>query len=83
MDPPVTTVQISIRDFAMTALEALQNLIENPLAATANSVLKVPTSLVVRGSTTYPPGRALPKADQAATLLGRLDNCESIVRLLF
>jgi LacI family transcriptional regulator len=69
MAPPVTTVQISIPDFAMKALEALQNLIENPMSNAANSVLKVPTSLVVRGSTSFPPGRALPRADQAVTLL--------------
>jgi DNA-binding LacI/PurR family transcriptional regulator len=69
MAPPITTVQISIADFAKRALEALQHIIENPLANTANSVLKVPTSLVVRGSSSYPPGRALPKANQTGAIL--------------
>ena len=69
MAPPVTTVQISITDFAKTALEALQHIIENPLTNTANGVLKVPTSLVVRGSSRYPPGRALPKSNQAGAIL--------------
>ena len=68
MAPPVTTVQISITDFAKTALEALQHIIVNPLANTANSLLKVPTSLVVRGSSSYPPGRALPKSNQAGAV---------------
>lgn len=67
MAPPVTTVQISVEHIAKTALEALQNIIENPLANAVNSVLKVPTSLVVRGSTSYPPGRALPKSNQGDT----------------
>jgi DNA-binding LacI/PurR family transcriptional regulator len=65
MAPTVTTVQISIPDFATTALATLQNLIDNPTSNTGYSVFKVPTSLVMRGSTSYPPGRALPTSNQA------------------
>ena len=74
MAPPVTTVQTSVADLAKTAVDALQKIIENPLADTARSVLKVPTSLVVRGSTSYPPGRALPRTNQTMTLLEQPSN---------
>jgi LacI family transcriptional regulator len=61
--PPITTVQLPLREFAGTAVEALQCLLEEPLGRIQKSALRVPTALIVRGSTSYPLGRALPRVD--------------------
>lgn len=61
--PPITTVQIPIKEFSGTAVDALKYLIEDPLRRVPKSALRVQTSLIVRGSTTYPLGRALPRID--------------------
>jgi DNA-binding LacI/PurR family transcriptional regulator len=66
MVPRVTTVEISIPSFAKAAFEALQNMIESQETNSPNAVLKVPTALFVRGSTSYPPGRALSRLNQAS-----------------
>jgi LacI family transcriptional regulator len=56
MLPPLTTVQMSCRDLAAAAVEALRAGIErdNPLAA--KSEWHIPTRLVVRQSSTFPRG---------------------------
>ncbi len=69
MAPPVTTVQISVRDFARTAVDVLQSMIENPLPPLPRNEFKIPTTLIVRGSTSYPPGRALPKSIPQSAML--------------
>lgn len=63
MVPPITTVQIPLREFAGTAVDALKCLMEDPLGRIPKSALRVQTSLIVRGSTSYPLGRALPRMD--------------------
>jgi LacI family transcriptional regulator len=61
--PPITTVQIPVQEFAGTMVDALKRLIEDPQGPIPKSALRVQTSLIVRGSTSYPLGRALPRID--------------------
>jgi LacI family transcriptional regulator len=61
--PPITTVQIPLQEFAETAINVLKCLIEDPPGHIPKSALRVQTSLMVRGSTSYPLGRALPRID--------------------
>jgi DNA-binding LacI/PurR family transcriptional regulator len=63
MVPPITAVQIPLPEFAETIVDALKHLIEDPLGHIPKNALRVETSLIVRGSTSYPLGRALPRID--------------------
>lgn len=61
--PPITTVQIPLQEFAGTMVDALKCLFEDPPGQILKSTLRVQTSLMVRGSTSYPLGRALPRIE--------------------
>jgi len=51
--PPLTTIRLSRKALARAAVEALRSLIEMPGQPVPGILLKVPTTLVVRQSTTY------------------------------
>jgi LacI family transcriptional regulator len=61
--PPITTVQLPLDEFAGTMVDAVKRLIEDPRGHIPKTALRVQTSLIVRGSTSYPFGRALPRID--------------------
>jgi len=69
MVPQVTTVEIALQESTRTAVDILVNLIGNPLGHPAKNSLKANTTLMVRGSTSYPPGRALPRVNPKRTTL--------------
>jgi len=56
MLPPLTTVQMSCKDLATAAVEALRAGIEQDHPKAARKEWPIPTSLVVRQSSTYPRG---------------------------
>ena len=56
MLPPLTTVQMSCRDLAAAAVEALRAGIEADHAKTGVKEWRIPTRLVVRQSTAFPTG---------------------------
>jgi DNA-binding LacI/PurR family transcriptional regulator len=62
--PPITTVQIPLQEFAGRMVDTLKRLIEDPFGQIPKGALRVQTSLIVRGSTSYPLGRALPRIDR-------------------
>ncbi|HTV16590.1 MAG TPA: LacI family DNA-binding transcriptional regulator [Acidobacteriaceae bacterium] len=67
--PPLTTVRMSRNSLARAAVEALRCHIETPDQEPSRTVLEVPTSLTVRQSTSYAPGRVA--APETAALTGR------------
>jgi len=56
MLPPLTTVQMSCRDLASAAVEALRAGIERDHPKAAKKEWRIPTRLVVRQSSAFPPG---------------------------
>jgi DNA-binding LacI/PurR family transcriptional regulator len=56
MLPPLTTVQMSCKDLATAAVEALRAGIEKDHPQAARTEWRIPTRLVVRQSTTFPRG---------------------------
>lgn len=68
--PPLTTIRLSRKALARAAVEALRSLIEMPGQPVPGILLKVPTTLVVRQSTTYV-SRTTARADAAASLGSR------------
>ena len=56
MLPPLTTVQMSCKDLATAAVEALRAGIEQDHPKAARTEWRIPTRLVVRQSTTFPRG---------------------------
>jgi LacI family transcriptional regulator len=58
VNPPLTTVRMSRSDLARGAFEALRAIRETP---DADAQHKIPTTLIVRQSTSYPRGSALSK----------------------
>ncbi|HET7104338.1 MAG TPA: LacI family DNA-binding transcriptional regulator [Terracidiphilus sp.] len=56
MLPPLTTVQMSCKDLATAAVEALRAGIESGHPKSARKEWRIPTRLVVRQSTSYPRG---------------------------
>ena len=65
MLPPLTTVQMSCRDLAAAAVEALRAGVEKDHAKAETKEWRIPTRLVVRQSTAYPSG-SLPALTQGA-----------------
>jgi LacI family transcriptional regulator len=56
MLPPLTTVQMSCKELATAAVEALRAGIEKDHPLSAKAEWQIPTRLVVRQSTTFPRG---------------------------
>lgn len=68
--PPLTTIRMSRKALARAAVEALRSLIEMPGQPVPGILLKVPTTLVVRQSTTYV-SRTAARAEAGASLAPR------------
>lgn len=66
MLPPLTTVQMSCRDLAAAAVEALRAGIEKDHPLTGRTEWPIPTRLVVRQSTTFPRGTLPALVEQKA-----------------
>jgi LacI family transcriptional regulator len=66
MLPPLTTVQMSCKDLAAAAVEALRAGVERDHPMAARTEWQIPTRLVVRQSTAFPRG-TLPALVQRAT----------------
>ncbi|MGB6974789.1 MAG: LacI family DNA-binding transcriptional regulator [Terracidiphilus sp.] len=66
MLPPLTTVQMSCKDLAAAAVEALRAGIEGGNPKAAKKEWQIPTRLVVRQSSTYPRGSLPALARQGA-----------------
>jgi LacI family transcriptional regulator, galactose operon repressor len=69
--PPLTTIRMSRKALARAAVEALRSLIELPGQPVPGILLKVPTTLIVRGSTGYASRSAARAEAGAAPSLGR------------
>jgi len=54
--PPLTTVQMSRFEIAKAAFGALRSHVESPLESTGKREFRIPTVLIVRESTGFPPG---------------------------
>jgi len=67
MLPPLTTVQMSCKDLAAAAVEALRAGIEKTLPRNTKTEWQIPTRLVVRQSTAFPRG-TLPALVERAIL---------------
>ena len=63
--PPLTTVRMSRNDLARGAFESLRSIAENQ-APPQQRHWTIPTKLIVRQSTSYPPGSALSKRSNSA-----------------
>jgi LacI family transcriptional regulator len=68
MLPPLTTVQMSCKDLAAAAVEALRAGIEKDHPKTARKHWHIPTSLVVRQSSAFPRGTLPALVQRAATI---------------
>lgn len=68
--PPLTTIRLSRKALARAAVEALRSLIEMPGQPVPGILLKVPTTLVVRQSTTCV-SRTSARAEASASLAPR------------
>jgi LacI family transcriptional regulator len=55
VNPPLTTIRMSPKGLARAAVEALRSRIENPQQAIPRMLLQVPTTLILRRSTSHPP----------------------------
>jgi len=55
VNPPLTTIRMSPKGLAHAAVEALRSRIENPQQSIPRMLLEVPTTLILRRSTNYPP----------------------------
>jgi DNA-binding LacI/PurR family transcriptional regulator len=66
MLPPLTTVQMSCKDLAFAAVEALRAGIERDHPKAAKTEWHIPTHLVVRQSTAFPRGTLPALAERAA-----------------
>ena len=66
MAPQITTVEIALQESTRTAVDMLTSLIGNASARPEKNLLKAHTTLRVRGSTSYPPGRGLPRVDRGS-----------------
>lgn len=55
VNPPLTTIRMSPKGLARAAIEALRSSIENPQQSIPRMLLEVPTTLILRRSTSYPP----------------------------
>lgn len=71
MLPPLTTVQMSCKALAAAAIEALRAGIEPNHPKAKQKEWTIPTHIVVRQSTTFPPGSLPAKVNQAAHRAGR------------
>ncbi|MGA7313330.1 MAG: LacI family DNA-binding transcriptional regulator [Silvibacterium sp.] len=63
--PPLTTVRMSRNDLARAAFESLRSIAENQ-APSQQRHWTIPTRLIVRQSTSYPPGSALSHSSRFA-----------------
>jgi LacI family transcriptional regulator len=54
VNPPLTTIRMSPKGLAHAAVEALRSRIENPQQPIPRMLLEVPTTLILRRSTSYP-----------------------------
>ena len=70
MLPPLTTVQMSCKDLAAAAVEALRAGIEPDRSKAARREYKISTRLVVRQSTAFPRGTLPALVEQAAGMRG-------------
>ena len=68
MLPPLTTVQMSCRELASAAVDALRAGIEPGHPHVLQTEWRIPTQLVVRQSTAFPPG-ALPALSHSTGIL--------------
>jgi len=73
MLPPLTTVQMSCRDLATAAVEALRAGIERDHPRAAQIEWQIPTRLVVRQSTAFPRGTLPALIERAARKRGGVD----------
>jgi len=67
MLPPLTTVQMSCKDLAAAAVDALRAGIERDHPQAARTEWQIPTRLVVRQSTAFPRGTLPALVQRAAT----------------
>jgi DNA-binding LacI/PurR family transcriptional regulator len=77
--PPLTTVRMSRTDLARGAFESLRSIAEN-LAPPQQRHWTIPTQLIVRQSTSYPPGSRLHSENRSAKSATRTKPAKSVTR---